>query len=344
MLSSYADRCSECRGRMIDVGEEFVCSSCGMVTKKEILDSHEDKVPQAIDYTKNALGGYLGPQEYGYEEAFSSGFSKSGSTFKYLKTISDYAGKDSSTVYACARTIERVCEKISVPKIVAAQAMVIARKVFELKRSRNDLTVAAISSYSVITACKIEGITSIGVKEILYAHRALGHRVKMSAIIKISIDSPVRVGPRRAEDYLNRVVSHLLSNAELKERVRRRKLNETAYCHRLLLAAKQTLLSIEDSSRGGHSPCAMAAAALYAAEVALAKQEMRKKALTQRDVAEAIGVAEFTVREQYGEIFRPQLRQIEEGVRRMMFPHRTPSIETVQPIQVQNPEQRSPYN
>src|SRR5216684_1624697 len=66
--STYLEKCGECSGQIIDAGDEFVCQSCGMVTAKEVLESRERKVPQALDYTPHALGGFLGPPEQEYEE------------------------------------------------------------------------------------------------------------------------------------------------------------------------------------------------------------------------------------------------------------------------------------
>src|SRR5207249_10625485 len=66
--STYLEKCSECSGQIIDAGDEFVCQSCGMVTAKEVLEGRERKMPQALDYTPHALGGFLGPPEQEYEE------------------------------------------------------------------------------------------------------------------------------------------------------------------------------------------------------------------------------------------------------------------------------------
>jgi transcription initiation factor TFIIIB Brf1 subunit/transcription initiation factor TFIIB len=300
---------------VIDIGDEYVCKSCGMVVPKEVIGGVEDRAPQAVDYTKLALGGYLGPLEYGYEERFSPGFAKSNSTFRYLKMVSDYSGREDSSVYACAKMVERVCEKLGVPKIVVGQSMVIARKLFGIKGTGSKITVAAISAFSVITACKIEGVTSIGVKEVLAAHTILGHRVKISSLIQISLDSPVKIRARRPEEFLARVMMRISSDAGLKLAIRGRNMNERAYYDRLHEAARLVLSMVSEEMRGGHSPCALAATATYAAEVALAHVESRRRFLAQRDVAVSVDIAEYTVREQYGTIFRNSQRGFDDALR-----------------------------
>ena len=41
-----------------------MCSSCGVVTEKEVLEGYEGKRVQAVDYTNHSLGSFLGPLEY----------------------------------------------------------------------------------------------------------------------------------------------------------------------------------------------------------------------------------------------------------------------------------------
>lgn len=313
MLSPYLEKCKECSGRIIDTGDEFVCESCGIVTTKEVIEQNQDKAPQVLDYTKYSIGSYLGPLEYGYEEKYSKGFSSTSTGYKYLKLVSDHSGREDSSIYTCAKMIERVCEKLSIPKIVMGQAMIIAKKLFEIKDSINDVNVASISAYSVITACKIEGVTSVGVREIIDAHRMLGKKVKVSALISLSLDSPMKNAARRAEDYLKRVIMRLSSDQRIIAKIEGK--DKNSYFIELYEIAKEVLTMIEGYMRGGHNPCALAATTVYTSEVILSSIDSRKRIITQRDVAQCINVAEYTVREQYGEIFRPLLNKMEEVIR-----------------------------
>ncbi len=309
MLTSREDGCVQCSGRIVDVGEELVCSSCGMVTDKEVVETGENRVPQAIDYTARSLGSYLGPMDYGYEERFSTGFSKSASTFKYLKTISDFSYREGASLYTCAKLVERVCEKLNLPRMVVGESVNIAREVMEMRKERGEVTIASVSAFAIINACKRLGVTSAGVREVMEAHRNLGYRVKASTIIQISIDSPVKTRPRRAEEYLGRVLAHL-PRALVKSGGM-----PAGYTNRLLETAKLALERVDGPSRGGHNPRGLAATAVYAAEVALSETEGRKKVFSQREVAACSEVAEYTVREQYVEIFKSRMGLIQEAVR-----------------------------
>jgi transcription initiation factor TFIIIB Brf1 subunit/transcription initiation factor TFIIB len=303
------DDCPQCSGRIIDGGEELVCSSCGIVTpKEEAVDRSGTTAcaPQATDYAGNSLGSFLGPAEVGYDEIFSKGFSKSPSTFRYLKTISDFSySREEGSLYTCVKLIERVCEKLSLPRAVAGEAVSIAKEIIAVRKEKGSFTIASISAFSVIASCKIRGVTSVGVKAVVDTHRDLGYRVKASTIIQISIDSPIRIGARRPEDYLGNVLARLpgvpLSSGSTLP---------PGYINRIHRTARLALQSVDGPSRGGHNPRALAATAVYAAEVALAMIEGRKKLLSQRDTAVCADAAEYTVREQYVEIFKPKIGSI----------------------------------
>src|SRR3989442_7060062 len=60
--------------------------------------------------------------------------------------------------------------------------------------------------------------TTLFRSEVVEAHRALGRRVKATALIQISLDSPIKTRARRAEDYLTRVIAHLSSNSGLRRK------------------------------------------------------------------------------------------------------------------------------
>jgi transcription initiation factor TFIIIB Brf1 subunit/transcription initiation factor TFIIB len=302
MLSASVEVCSECSGRIIDAGEELVCSSCGIVFSKEVVEEKAETNPRAIDYIHNSLGGYMGPIDYGYEEMFSRGFSKLSSNFKYLKTVSDFTGRESGSLYSCIKTIERVCEKLLLPKIVMGHAIIISKKILSSKEC--DVNTAAISAYSIIAACKMEKVTNVGMREIIDAHKALGRKFNVSSLVKLYLDSPIKQMPRNPSDYVTRVITKLLSNAEIERGIASSSISKFHYFRKISSMALGLIEEAKEVGIGGHNPCAVAATAVYAAEYLLSEIEKRKKLITQRDVAVSVNVAEYTVREQFGEIFR----------------------------------------
>ena len=308
-------RCAHCSGKMVDIGEEIVCSSCGGVRPKEVgADSvrgaMKGRRAHAVDYTNHSLGSFLGPMDYDRDEAPPKGLG-SASTFRYLKTLSDYSQVDEAGVYPCAKLIERICEKLSLPRGVMVQSIAVAKGLLVIRKQRVGYTIAAISAFSIISACRICGVASVGVREVVEAHGALGHNVRPSTLIKMGFDSPVKASAMRAEEHLGRVAARL---SEVLPKLGA----PPGYQYKLLHLARSALGMLDSSVRGGHNPSALAATSFYAAEIAVSEGEARKRFFTQRDVANCVNVAEYTVREQFCELFRPRWDEISDELRPML--------------------------
>lgn len=305
LAEGYWGKCPECHGTIVDAGEELACTSCGIVSSKEVRETRKGGPPRAIDFTGQALGGYLGTPESAGRSGSHRRISDSPSSFRYLKLISDYADREDSTVYSCAKMVERVCDRLSIPRSVMGDAVVISKKVLARGGRGRSHPTAAVSAFAIITACRMGGVTSVGVREVVNAHKELGRKVRTSQLLRLATDSPVAMPPRVPEDYLTRVVARLNSNARLLRGLRSASLNASLHFNRLRDTARLVIGLLDGPTRSGRSPCAMAATSVYAAEVILAKAEGRRMTLSQRDLAETVGVAEYTVREQYRDIFRP---------------------------------------
>ncbi len=296
--------CVECSGEVIDAGEELVCTSCGVVSSKEVVETRRSGPPQAIDFTGQGLGGYLGSAEPTPEERRSTGLAGSHSSYRYLKLMSDYAGREDSTLYSCAKTIERVCDQLGLPRMVMGQSVIIAKKTL-CARSDSKVSSAAVSAFAIITACKMGETSTVGSREVVEMHRALGRRVSISDLIRLSLNAPFRLPPRRPQDYLTKVVVRLSSDQSVAERLKAEGANGVVYFGKLRDDAGVILAAIDEPTKAGHHPCALAATAVYTAEARLSKTEGRRPRFSQRDAARSAGVAEYTVREQFRRIFKP---------------------------------------
>jgi len=261
---------------------------------------------QAIDFTGQALGGYLGSAEPTFEERHSGGLSGSQSRYSYLKVISDYSGREDSTVYACAKMVERACDLLALPRVVMAEAVIIAKRLLgDLPRRR--ATSAAVSAFAIVTACKVVGGIPAGARDVIATHRAMGKRVSMSDLIQLSLDAPSRLSPRRPSDCMQKVMARLGTNQRLLRRLSGAGVSQVEFFRAVRGGAAEALDETDEMAKSGHNPWALAATALYVAESRLSKLEGRKPRISQKDVAIAAGVAEYTVREQYRKIFRPGL-------------------------------------
>jgi transcription initiation factor TFIIIB Brf1 subunit/transcription initiation factor TFIIB len=297
--------CPECLVSFVDGGDEMVCPKCGLVRSKECQDSYPSKAAEHGRTRRPQLGSFMGTMRVTPQERASKGIAGSNSKYEYLKVLSDSAGRNGGPGEACDRIIGRVGEKLFLPGVVLDEASAVARTVLSSNQCHRRVALAALSAFSLVTACRVEGVTSVSVREIISAHAALGRRVNSSSFIQLALESPIKILPRRPEDYISRVLGRLSWNKRLSERLRSEGASQTSYFNALRETAKELLSEVRPDELSGRRPCALAAAAIYSAEVALAARESRGRRLTQKLLAECGDAAEYTIREQCASIFTP---------------------------------------
>ena len=297
--------CPDCLLRLVDGGDEMVCPKCGQVKAKQCIDSPPMAEMDRRTPAHPQLGSYMGSMRITQREKSSKGIAGSDSKYEYLKVLSDFAGREEGPAEACERIVARVGEKLFLPKVVREEASVVARTILASKQGLHRMTLGAVSAFSLVAACRLEGITSVSVREIIAAHAALGRRVNSSSFIQIALESPIKVLPRRPEDYLSRVLARLSSDRGLAERLKSEGISQTGYFNAMREDAKELLSGVGPGALIGRRPCSLAAAAVYSAELAMAARDSRRKRLTQRLLAECGDAAEYTIREQCASIFTP---------------------------------------
>ncbi len=310
-MQSLEESCPECSLPLSDAGDELACPSCGVVKEKAAAPSAPGALPDQR-YGLQPLGSFMGTRWGTRAERATKGITGSGRNYGYLKTVSDFAGREKGSETECAKLIERVSEKLALPKLVSLQAATVARRVMGSARAGRRMTVAEVSAYSLVAACRIEGATSSNAREILQAHAALGRRVTTSSIIQLSLDSPVRTFAKGPEDHVTRVLARLSMNASLDSRLARAGVPKAAYFNAVRSLALELLSCCDRLSMAGRRPCALAASAVYSAEAALSMAEARGRRVTQREIAECGDTSEYTVREQCALFFTPFLKKLAE--------------------------------
>jgi transcription initiation factor TFIIIB Brf1 subunit/transcription initiation factor TFIIB len=293
MGAALMETCQDCSRALLDLEDELVCPGCGVVKEKAVVEDGRGggKLPL---FGRHPLGSFMGTKGVTPEERRSN-VSGGRTSYMRMKTLSDFAARE-GTYAECGRLIERVGEKLSLPRVAVLQAASISKKVLEGPRSRR-LTVAQVSAYSLVAACKIEGVTAVSIREVLAAFGDLGRGVTSSSIFHIALDSPLRTYARRAEDYLPMVIARLSMNARLSARLRRERAQAQGYLESLRRLAGEILAECDRTSIAGKRPCALAASAVYSAEATLAAREGRPPRVTQRECAKCGDTAEYTVRD-----------------------------------------------
>ena len=309
MQSLETESCPDCSVPLLDAGDELACPSCGLVKEKAVLYAGPGSNP-GPRLGPQPLGSFMGTMWGTRAERATSGIAGSKRSYGYLKTVSDFTGREKGSEVECAKLIERVSEKLALPRFVGIQAATIARKVLGSARTKRRMTVAEVSAYSLVAACRIEGVTSSNVREILSAHAALGRKVTTSSIIQLSLASPVKTFAKGPEDYVTRVLARLSLNPGLDARLEKAGVPKAAYFNAVRSLALDLLSRCDRVSLAGRRPCALAASAVYSAEAALSAAEARRRRVTQREMAECGGTSEYTIREQCAMFFTPSLAKL----------------------------------
>ena len=291
-LQRALDKCPRCgKGPMVvdNAGGEMVCSSCGFVVKEKIEEtgpewrafSREEKdnrsrggIPTSIAMHDMGLATVIGSVNKD-----ASGKSLSGSmkaTVERLRTWDSrsqvHEPMDRNLRQAFSE-LDRLSDKLSVSDAVVEKAAYIYRKALErgLVRGRS---ISAIIAASLYAACRdretprtlkdLAVVSNVKKKDIARCYRLLLKEMD----IKMPVADPTKC------------VSRIASRAALTERTKRRALE-------ILKKAEEARIS------AGKDPMGLAAAALYVSCTLEGEDK------TQRDVAEAAGVTEVTIRNRY---------------------------------------------
>jgi len=192
-------------------------------------------------------------------------------------------------VLTCSLLTNRVAERLGLPKSVVENANFTARRLLPGRKAYG-ASIYAISAYSLLHACRSAGIAHISHREILRAYAEAGYRIGRAQLMRIGLDSPVRLPHANREELVRAVVARLQSSERVAARLREEDLDPKEYFTRLLELAKD--VAAESSDLKGFNPRTVAAGSVY-----LASRAVSVKTFTQREAGEALGMAEYTVRE-----------------------------------------------
>ena len=287
------ERCKECRGHVLRAGDEFVCTSCGVVVRKvEEEEKFHLEVHIQAPSQITRLGSYVGDRSYKDSKEDFNGVS----TIGFAKLLSDNMGVD-TTERNCSAMIRRVADRLAIPPFVRENALALSKKVQEgslqngESERRRRKKVAASCVYALIAACREAGLAHIDSKTILQAFSDIGHTVSRSNLFQLGLESPVSLKPADPAALLRTVLSGLESNEAVLKRLERRGAEPGPYFRRLAQAS-QTVLSAMDGIKEGRNPRTVAAVSVYHASLTMAP-----RAVMQREVAVIAGIAEYTVRD-----------------------------------------------
>jgi transcription initiation factor TFIIIB Brf1 subunit/transcription initiation factor TFIIB len=288
-LAAYEDyalgRCPECRANLVRTNEEdggeLACSRCGIVAGKANTAQQDGSLAPSV--SKNEpLGSYI------IADTNGSGPSLKGPAFGWARLMPNIVGR-ATPLLKCSRLTGRIAEKLALPKSIVRSAEITAKRLLP-HREACGATIPSISAYSLLYACRSAGIAHISHREVLKAYTDGGYRVGKSELMRIGLESGMPLPQPSVDELVRAVVARLQSSEQVTTRLRKAKLDPRAYFTRLFELAKEVAGLRGDLN--GFSPRTRAAGSVYVAALS-----MQAKTFTQREVAETLSMAEYTIRD-----------------------------------------------
>lgn len=295
LVREEANVCPECGGTELEtdsVMAEIRCKRCGLVIEENLIDQgpewrafdheqrnnrtrvgapanpsvHDMGLPTVIDYkNKDARGGVIPDRNKAQMYRI-----------RILQKRARIAGAGERNLAFALSELDRIVSRLNLPKDIKVDASVIYRNAAKnnLIRGRSIEGVVAASLYAACRRCnvprtldEIEEASKVSKKVVGRTYRFLARELD------------IKLAPTSPADYVPRFATKIgLSNEA-----------ETKAIEIIRKAKDKGLTS-------GKGPTGVAAAALYIASVLLGERK------TQKEVADAAGVTEVTIRNRYKQL------------------------------------------
>ena len=285
------ERCRECRGHVVPAGDEYVCTSCGVVARKveEEKYHYELHIEAPSQLSDRHLGSYVGDKSDKGSDADFNGVC----TIGFAKILSDNMGVDGGE-RNCKAIIRMAADRLALPSFVRDNAAALSERMLaESRASRRGrrTSIPAVSAYAILSASRAAGMDHVGSGSVLQALADMGHKVTKSSLLRMGLDSKVPFRPAEPKALLRTVMAAIESNEAVMKRLRKEGFEPGPY-FRGLLQGSLAVLAAMDGVKDGRNPRTVAAGSVY-----IASRKMAPRAVIQREVAESVGVTEYTIRE-----------------------------------------------
>jgi transcription initiation factor TFIIIB Brf1 subunit/transcription initiation factor TFIIB len=211
-----------------------------------------------------------------------------GFVFGTTRLRANAIGRDLSLLQ-CSKLIERVACRFFLPRVIVRNAVLTAERLLPDTKAHG-VTVPAVSAYSLLHACRSARIFHVGFDELLKAFSEAGHEINARQLLRVGSESSLPLPAVKPEALAQGAVARLRSDIAIQSRIKGANLDEAEYFVSLVEVARA--MATDASTMGGFSPRTVAAASVY-----LASRRLGPKVIRQKEAAESLGIAEYTVRE-----------------------------------------------
>ncbi|MFW9923481.1 MAG: hypothetical protein ACFFDW_09390 [Candidatus Thorarchaeota archaeon] len=321
--------CSYCNGSLVQTRGEYVCVDCGAVNQiaficynsdNQISWDHEMSPGKRV-HIVDGLGSYIGYHNDGFFQDGKGSSLSSKNQYKFRKLKRRYNLRikigNHETDYRSLMSLNRVASYLDVSDSVRKRAAYLYKIVTNAERINK---VEKISNHIVLVAlCLMVAIREsasnapIRLSEIISIFKDLGHRVSGKAIVKLAQSIPpelnISLKVRKSEDYLQRIVSAIIENYDIRERLTNVETEINDYEQKLLSLSREIFNETNLRTRGGRNPYIFAVSVVYCADRIIGKMNNRRQILTQKTLAEICDVAEYSIRDHHRTVLKDKFKE-----------------------------------
>jgi len=323
-------KCTQCNGSVVIHQGHYVCSNCGLVLMPEyvpppyLINPPSGKPfygrafvslgsrPNIVD----GLGSYIGYPKAPvfFDTRGNSLTSSTQNQFNRLKQRYSLQTRISTreTDYRVLRILNRVVDLLGLSNNIATRAAYFYKKAISMEDQKAFTNHVLLIAVCLLTAIREYGINAPKtIKEVAACFYDLGHRVSTRHIVREMLKLRIALGlkcpPRKSSDYINRLISQIVTSKKVQLRLRLVGWDPEDYEHRLTKNSFNILQSTPQRKVGGRNPYIFAASTIYTADKIIAKRTQKKTILTQKILAEVTGIAQYSLRDHYCRVLKDVL-------------------------------------
>jgi len=299
--------CPECSGDVIhdsSIGE-VACEDCGLVLDDQKIDHGPDwRAYNQQERNEKERTGAPSTQmmhdkglstKISWQDRDAHGRSISGKQKKKMRRLRQWdersRAKDSKerNLKHALGEIDRMSSALGIPKNVREMSSVVYQRCLEDDMIRGR-SIEAMASASIHGACRQAGIPRT-MDDVARVSRVEKKRISR-AYRYISRELSLSIDPPKPTGYIPQVASDVEASKETRQ-----------------IAEELLTELVESGCHSGKHPAGLAASALYAADQFLGKDGQKPDNLTQKQMANSVGVCEVTIRNRSDEMI--SLKDIE---------------------------------
>jgi len=327
-INEEIKRCPECKGDVIINSFERICRDCGLVINnfyKEssyIFNNNNNKnnsskqfvaLGERTDFV-GGLGTFIDFENSKYLKDKSGKLLPPIEQKLYRRLKKNYAQflriKNHETEYRIFNILNKISIYLNLSKTIRNNAAYYYKKI--IKNEPKIINNISLIAFCIFYAARKEFHNApITINEISNAFQNFGHRVNPRLILRDGIRYKKHISkdthPHKSEDYLTRLIDAVIKHKDIEERLTKKgtdwKIED--FHNRLIQKCREVLNKLTLWHRGGRNPFILTGAIIYLADKLLASERDQKPILTQKLISEATNIAEYSIRDHYVNLLKP---------------------------------------